>query len=500
MVARAAKLAHSPRRISRDAGSRRGSLSAYNPPFANSLEQQTRERTLSQDRSADLAANDWAAHSGVNAITINSVGTGLRPQSRINAKRLGVSPDDALQLQEDIEVAWREWTPQAHTRGMLHFEDLQFLGLRSMLRVGEMFHLPVMLSDPARAIQLAIQDVLPGRLRTPMDKRSDPSIVDGVEVNGFGAPEGYWLATPPPMLSHFMDMSGLASTHFTRIPARVGHRPGAFHLFRHGEEEQVRGESILSSGMNLFRNLSDALDNELVAAVTTASLPVFIAREPGASIVPPYAEEKEDEDGQRRFYEEARPGTVLYGNPNEKPHVLESSRPSPNFAVFSEFVLRAMAASIDMPYEVLAKDYSKTNYSSARAALLEAWRVFLLYRSWLVRHYCQPVFGMVIEENWLAGRIKFPAKAPDFYDARLLYTNALWIGPPRGYVDPVKEIAATVTALENRLTTYSAALAETGRDFAEVMDEREEEEARMAKFTTAPMKPSTYKEPANANA
>jgi capsid protein len=150
-----------------------------------------------------------------------------------------------------------------------------------------------------------------------------------------------------------------------------------------------------------------------------------------------------------------------------------------------------MAASIEMPYEVLAKDFSKTNYSSARAALMEAWRVFHLYRSWLTRHYCRPVWRMVIEEAWLSGLIKLPSGAPDFYDASFLYTHAIWIGPPRGYIDPVKEVSAIVQALENRLMTYSEALAERGRDFDETMDEREEEEERLSRFTVQPTKPTS---------
>jgi capsid protein len=100
---------------------------------------------------------------------------------------------------------------------------------------------------------------------------------------------------------------------------------------------------------------------------------------------------------------------------------------------------------------------------------------------------------MVIEEAWLAGLITLPSGAPDFYDASFLYTQAIWIGPPRGYVDPVKEVSATVQALENRLMTYSEALAERGRDFDETMDEREEEEERLARFTTQPTQPSAYK-------
>jgi lambda family phage portal protein len=497
---RPARIAPLSRRASRNAGAFRGSLSAWRPPQAFSLEQQARERKVAQGRAADLTANDWAATSGINAITTNAVGTGLRPQSRLNAKRLGITPDQARDLQSEIEFIWQGWCQRAHVRGMLHFEDLQFLGLRTMLRMGELLHLPVMRDAPGRTLQLAIQDVLPSRLRTPLDYISNPNIVDGVELASYGAPVAYWLATPQAQLSRALDMSSLGSDQFTRIPATLGHRPNCFHLFRYNEDEQVRGESVLAPGMKLFRHHSDSRDNELLAQVVTASMAMFIAREEGATAIPGYVREDTDEEtGERTYYENISPGTIMYGNKDEKPYMLESSRPSPNFSAFSELVLRAMAASLDMPYEVLSKDFSKTNYSSARAALLEAWRVYVFYRSWLERHYCRPIWSMVIEEAWLTGLLTFPSGAPDFYDAVPLYTSSIWIGPARGYVDPVKEINATIKALENRLMTYSEALAERGRDFDEVMDEREEEEPRLAAFTSQPTKASTFKEQPEEN-
>jgi lambda family phage portal protein len=480
---------HSEVKASRNAGSYRGSLSAWRPPLTSTLDQQINERFLGQARAADLSVNDWAANSGLNSIATNAVGTGLKPQSRINYKRLGISRDQARELQNDIEAIWAAWTPRAHVRGMLHFEDIQFLGLRTMLRLGELVHLPVMRKAIGSPLELAIQDLSPTRLKTPLDKRFDSSVVDGVELDQFGAPAAYWLATPGPAIGGVYDPSMLLSSQFTRVPAKIGHRPGCFHLFRYHEEEQIRGESMLRPGINLFRHLSDSLDNELLAQVVTSSMAMFIAKEPGTPLPDYIAEEKEGE--KKVYHQEIPAGVVVYGNDGEKPHMLETSRPSPNWAVFCEFVLRAMAASIDMPYEVLAKDFSKTNYSSARAALLEAWRVFILYRTWLIRHFCQPIWEMVIEEAWLNGSLAFPAGAPDFYDAMTLYTQATWIGPSRGYVDPVKEIAATITALENRLMTYSEAIAERGRDFDEVMDEREEEEERLATFPEIKKAPSS---------
>lgn len=62
---------------------------------------------------------------------------------------------------------------------------------------------------------------------------------------------------------------------------------------------------------------------------------------------------------------------------------------------------------------------------------------------------------------------ELPKGAPGFYEARTFWCNVDWIGPSRGFVDPVKEITATILALQNRLMTYGEAWAETGRDFDE---------------------------------
>ena len=147
--------------------------------------------------------------------------------------------------------------------------------------------------------------------------------------------------------------------------------------------------------------------------------------------------------------------------------MLESKRPSANFSAFVEIVLRATAASVVIPYESLTKDFSKTNYSSARAALNEAWKLYSFYRNWFGRLYCQPVYEMVIEEAFLRGMFELPKGAPGFYEARKFWCNVDWIGPSRGFVDPVKEVTATILALQNRLMTYGEAWAETGRDFDE---------------------------------
>ncbi len=452
---------------SHDAGAFRDPLAGWRGPQISSRAAAGHERSVMQRRADDLVANDWAAGSALNAVSFNAVGTGLVPRSAIPSELLGIDKDEAARVGREMEWAWSRWLAEADVSGVCHFHDLQLLGLRSMLGQGEMLHLAVMRSEHERRacgslFSLAVQAVRPQRLQTPADLAVDPFVRDGIRFSPEGRPEAYYVANPKPSaLDVFTTTESLTSADFSCIPTRRAHRRLVFHLFRHETEEQIRGISVFASGIALFRNLSDALNYELFAQVMAATFPVFVATESGQLPL----NRQDDEEGEP--FHELKPGRFYYGNLNQKPYPLESKRPSANFTAFVEIILRAMAASQGIPYESLAKDYSKTNYSSMRAALNEAWKVYGYYRQWFARAYCQPFWEMLVEEAWLRGLVHLPQDGPDFYEARDLWCNASWVGPARGFVDPVKEVQAVIMALENRLMTYSEAWAERGGDFEE---------------------------------
>ena len=470
---------------SRDAGAWRGTMANWHPHRLATIEALVRERVTAQRRAADLTANDWVAKSGIRTIADNAIGTGLTPKSSIPHELLGISREDAAQLGQKMEWAFSIWSQEAHARGLAHFEDLQYLGIHSVLRLGEMLHLPVMLQDDSRgqrAFSLAIQDIHPARLCTPADKTLDLSIKDGIEFAPYGKPIAYWIACPEPSLVP-MEQGALFSDSFVRRPAYLGHRCNVFHLFRYEEEEQVRGNSALSTGMGLMRNLKDALDSELFAQVIAASFPVFIGLE-NRNEIPPDVKDQygygPDATPERSM--EINPGTIVFGQPNEKPYVLENTRPSSNFVPFVSTILRAASAMLGIPYESLTKDYSATNYSSMRAALNEAWKLNLFYRRWFARLYCQPIWDMVVEEAYLrnflglADDLDAAGAKMGFYEGRRYWCSAEWIGPAKGFIDPTKEIEATILALQARLMTYADAWAERGGDFADALPQMQEEQ------------------------
>lgn len=467
--------------VSRDAGAFRGTLSNYRPwrpaPITGG-----QERSIASLRSEDLVANDWAGRSLVDTITLNAIGAnGLIPQSTIPAALLGIDEETARSIGDSMEFVFRLWCEHAGFDGQ-HFADLQFMGLHSTLVHGEMLHIPVMVDD-GNYLSLRLQAVHPERLCTPTDLREQLSLRDGVELDSFGRPHAVWIAEPEPSLwSGISAWSQLTSGSFRRIAKHVGHRPGVFHCFRQTHEEQYRGESILAPALKLFRHLADSLEYELIGQIVSASFPLFIKVADGTSGVEDYFAQMQQERSQgneRVYHQSYAPGQVLYGNAGDDAKPLISDRPGANWSGFVNFIVRAMGASAGVPYEALLKDFSKTNYSSARAALLEAWRVYMLWRQWQVRAYCQPIYRMVIEEAYLRGLISLPDNAPDFYDAMPLWTAAMWMGQGRGYIDPVKEANANIMLLKHGLTTYGEVLGERGLAVEDVWSARGYEERLM---------------------
>lgn len=486
--------------VSRQAGSHRGVLSGYAPTRATDLREQM-ERRLAQVRAEDLVANDWAGASAIDSLVTPAVGCGLQPQATLPFKLLGITEAQATLIEEAIEWVWEVWCRQCDWSNRLHFQDMQHLGLRTMLTQGDLLQFTIMQEEPTKLLALQLQEVHPGRLGTPMGmSATDAStdVRDGVKLDERGRAVGYYIGQPSTSMAGLSGQLGWGEHVYQ--PAYAGHRKLVFHCFRPLFAEQVRGRSVLEPGLKLFRQLNDALDYELVAQIITAAFPLFIERQqPGMPAVsnlraggmapgmpglpgtgagriepnaPPMAM------GHRPNYG-VEPGGWLVGDVGDKPHVLQSNRPGGNFNSFLEVIMRAMAASTGQTYETLTRDFSKTTYSSARAALLEAWRTILYYRDFLQRHYCQPIWAMVWEEAWLRGLLPIPAGAVDFYDAPHLWTAATWMGPARGYIDPVKEVEANIMAVRALMKNMVDVHAEQGRDWRDSLRQSSRERRMM---------------------
>jgi lambda family phage portal protein len=174
-------------------------------------------------------------------------------------------------------------------------------------------------------------------------------------------------------------------------------------------------------------------------------------------------------------------GAVQFLNKGETANVANPGRPNAQFDGFVKSILRQVGASLEIPYELLVKHFD-SSYSASRAALLEAWKMFRMRRAWLSADFNQPIY----EEWFVDAVVKGRINAPGLFDDPLLfraYTKAEWHGPAQGQLDPVKEVNAAVTRIDNGLSTGEKEAAElTGTDYSLNLQTRSREVELLKKY------------------
>jgi lambda family phage portal protein len=463
----------------RSAG-RKGSLKTWIPRQLDTS-QAAYEREKIAERAIDLVNNDASASGVVDAFANTVVGPGLLPHPVLDADNLGIGKDAATAIERRQKWVFNRWTPFADASGRMSFAGIAFLSIRQLIQYGEYFFaLPMLSTDPIRPYSLSVLPIHPLRVKTPIDLLNRAEIKDGVEMDANGAPKAYWIkkATAGPW-------SNDISSNFQRISAKAGHRHRIIHGFVVKDPEQVRGISIFSPAMKMFRDLSDYLDAELVSNIVTAAFSLFIESQTAnpfdtASAYANLSETVYKSDGTQTTerYEELQPGIIMYGNSNEKPHVIAAQRPGSTFGPFVALIAKSISNACGIPHPVLFRDFAGMNYASYRSAMLEAWRVFNTQRKFLGSNLCGPIWRMLLEESYLRGEFDGYG-IRDFYSNMMEFCTAEWVGPPKGQIEPIKEVQADVIAIRNNLKTREETALEQGRDFAANVAKLAEEKAML---------------------
>jgi lambda family phage portal protein len=167
--------------------------------------------------------------------------------------------------------------------------------------------------------------------------------------------------------------------------------------------------------------------------------------------------------------------------PGEKLNVSRAEPPGAQFAAFQESMLRHVARGLNVSYEQVSGDYSKTSYSSARAALAEAWGSVLSARESGPVRIANQIFRLWLDEAIIRGLIPLPAgiDLAAYQNNKALLTRCTWIGAGRMPIDELKSAKANELMLATNQTTLAAIAADSGQDYEELLEQRAEEK-RMA--------------------
>lgn len=429
-----------------------------------------------RERCRDLVRNSPIAGGAISTVVTSVVGTGLKLQSQIDRKLLGLSDDEVDAWQRNTEREWRLWAESQDcdiTRTQ-DFYGLQDMVMRSTLESGDCFSVLPYVARRGTAYDLRVQIIEADRVRNKDWHIDTNTLAGGVEIDQYGAPKNYHILRthpgsifPSPFIWDVIPAFG----------ANTGRRNVLHHYWKK-RPGQNRGVPYLAPVVELVKQLTTYSEAEIDAAVISSFFTVFVKSESGGlntTTIPGLA----NETGQQAGDDDIKlgKGLVVDLKPNEDISTAQPGRPNVNFDPFFQAIIRQMGVALEIPFEVLIKHFT-ASYSAARAALQEAWKFYRGRRAWLVTTFCQPIYEAWMEEAVASGRIE----APGFFDdpaIRMAYLGCVWNGDAMPQIDPVKEVEAARGRIELGISDRqqeTAAL--TGGDW----EQTHQQQAREAKM------------------
>ncbi len=429
-------------------------------------------------RSRALIRDSAYAKRAKKIIVDNVIGTGIGMQAEVRSTREGLRKT----VNDAIETAWWDWcrADRCHTGGQLHFCEIERIAMGQVFEAGEVLiriH-PRSFSDSA--VPLALEVIEAERIADDYSEPgyvlSNTKVVQGIEVDEFYRPVAYWLRKLHPGETR---LTMGETDRVERVPAEQ-----IMHLRLIDRWPQVRGEPWMHCVIRKLSDIDGYTEAEIVAA--RAASMYFATIETGEESSS-LAEEQDDGTYQLPL----EPGMVEKLAPGEKLNFINPNRPNSALDPFLRYMLREMAAGCGTSYESLSRDYSQSNYSSSRLALLEDRANWRAVQQWFIRSFREPLHRLWLQRAALSGAIQGVPLA-EYAAARSKFEAVSF--KPRGWswVDPTKEVEAYKEAVKAGFTTVADVVAQTsgGQDLAEILQQRRREldemEALDLSFDTSP--------------
>ena len=179
------------------------------------------------------------------------------------------------------------------------------------------------------------------------------------------------------------------------------------------------------------------------------------------------------------FKIELAPGAIYDLPPGKTIKEINPIRSNTAFESFVNTLIMIVGAGMEIPKEVLVKKY-ESNYTAARAALLDFWKKVKVERAAFNASFNQPIYEQWLSEAVASGRID----APGFFDdpaIRRAWCSCQWIGSSMGHVDPLKEVKAAGERVALHISTEEQEAGEyNGGDWDANIRQRKKELAAVA--------------------
>lgn len=406
---------------------------------------------LLRNHSRELNRDDPIA-SGLTATFVNNViGTGIRPQART----------DEPEKNKSIEAMFAERRRDLAPAENITYGEQQRLTFRKVVEDGEVF---VKRAKRTAIDPLWFEIVEADRVATPRGKKPSEAtgeIRDGIEKDEHGIPVAYWIRKRHP--GDNLTIGATDWNAFVRVDAE-----NVNHLKSVSRPGQTRGVPRFHAIQQDLRDLDLLLLASLKRVQVAACVSAFFKS-------PESLETVLDVTAKKYGYQldqALEPGMMWKLYPGEEVETLIPNFPTPELESFVIMLARRIGSALGVSWQIVLKDFSRANYSSARTDLLEARQGYVVLQTWFIESHLRWEWEQVLLDARMRGDERLDGVTDE--DIQAVH----WIPNGWRWVDPVKEASATKIMLEVGLTCLRDECAAQGKDWEELQDQRLREEQR----------------------
>lgn len=444
-----------------------------------------------------MQRNDAYVAGGAALHKDSIVGEEYRLNARISSKLLFGVQDDKwdAEAQEEIETRFHFYAESPN-----NWADAQRVNtLTGMVRQAVGTHVgggEVLASsewdDDGRPFASNVLMIDADRLSTPpeLDQYSQSRIRAGVERTKRGAPIAYHICSHHPRDYFAYGALGGTNPTWKRVKRfNSWGRQQILHIYETLRPDQTRGIAAMVTALTEMRMLKHFRKTELQRAVIAATYAASIETDlPADAGIAMGAGQDSENPWVNAAQEFMRFQAGYYGHannihmegvkipvfvPNTHLKIQNPGAQSPLGDTFEASMLRHIAASLGVSYEQLSRDYTKTNYSSARASIGESLRGMTPKKRLVADGTANFVYRLWMEEaiNYTDLECFKRRDMPSFYEGQNadVYCAASWIGAGQGQIDPLKETQAAILKIKNGLSTQEVEIARmSGGDWRQV--------------------------------
>lgn len=405
-----------------------------------------------REESQHMLRNSPIAGAAIMTNVTKVVGTGLKVKSQIDRTTLRLDEAAADEWERKAE---REYRLATETREIdcarrMNFAMIQAVAFLKSLEDGDLLVNLPRFARPGSPYQLKLQMIEAARINNKDRAPDTATLCAGVKKDVNGAALAYQVSSRHPGNFRNYKANDLTWQELKAFDNRGN--PLCLHLIDPTRPDQTRGVPYLAPVVELIKQLGRYTDAEVMAAVVSGMMAVFVTTETGTPEIGENLSENTDPydtSGMELGY-----GSVIGLTPDAKVSTVAPGRPNVAFEPFLKAIVSQIGARLQIPGEVLMKHF-EASYSASRAALEEFAGYCLNRRVWLADMLCQPVYEAVITEAILQGRLV----APGFFADPLIrkaWLGTQWTGDAFVQLDPLKEINAAAKRVEMTISTLDA--------------------------------------------